>query len=163
LNHAVTIETLIPDFKARTESLAILIESRPSVVGHNLETVPKLYRQLKPLSRYEDSLLVLRTIKQINPAMLTKSSLMLGLGETSDDIVGALEDLKEVGCDMVTFGQYLSPSKAHYPVQKFLSLQEFQDYAQLAKEHGFKTVSSGPLVRSSFKAKELFKEAACTM
>ncbi len=152
------IELLIPDFSGRAGSIKSIVESAPEVIGHNLETVSSLYAELKPDSDYRRSLEVLRLIKKINPSQVTKSGLMLGFGETPEQVAGALEDLRECGCDILTLGQYLAPSKAHYPVREFITPETFSGYKKTALSLGFRGVSCGPLVRSSSDAGQLYGE-----
>lgn len=159
INPDIKIEILIPDFKADTPSLKTVIDASPAVIAHNLETVRRLYPALKPDSSYEISLEALRKIKKINPAMLTKSALLLGLGERKEEVISAMRDLKEASCDILTLGQYLAPSALHYPVSNFIRPQEFKEYQDAGRDLGFRAVLSGPLVRSSYRAEELYKDA----
>jgi lipoic acid synthetase len=156
LNKGILTEALIPDFKGDGLSLKKVIASKPDVIAHNLETVGRLYKELKPDSDYRRSLDLLRIVKGSDSGMITKSSLMLGLGEKEDEVIAAMHDLKNVDCDILTLGQYLSPSARHYPVRNFISPEEFQEYRRIALDLGFKAVASGPLVRSSYRAKELY-------
>ncbi|RJO66774.1 MAG: lipoyl synthase [Myxococcales bacterium] len=151
------IEALIPDFSGDEAALKTLVAARPDVVAHNIETV----RRLTPLARdrradYERSLEVLRAVKRLDPGRLTKSSIMAGLGETDDEIAASLADLKAAGADIVTLGQYLRPSPKHLPVARYLTPEEFQMWEEKARALGFRFVAAGPLVRSSFRAGELF-------
>jgi|TARA_B110000196_G_C21117484_1_gene651348 lipoic acid synthetase len=149
----VTLEVLVPDFRGRLEiALDRLSQSKPDVFNHNLETVPRLYKRARPGADYEWSLKLLQRYKEMNPEILTKSGLMLGLGETSEEIKQVLRDLRQHGVDMVTMGQYLQPSKDHLPVVDFVHPTEFDALGAYAKELGFKAVASGPLVRSSYQA-----------
>ena len=156
----VLVEVLTPDFKGRKECIEQIIHSRPEVFAHNVETV----QRLTPLVRdrragYKQSLEVLRQAKSISPWRLyTKSSLMLGLGEKEGEVRETLQDLRAVGCDIVTFGQYLRPAKRHLPVQEYVSPQRFEQWRQEALGMGFLYVASGPLVRSSYRAGEFFME-----
>jgi lipoyl synthase len=150
------VEALIPDFKGSRASLEILLEGRPICLAHNVETVPELYRSVRPGSFYERSLSVLRMSKEIAPDIATKSNLMLGLGETRDGIRRVMEDLRAVGCDGLTIGQYLAPSKGHLPVQEYVHPDVFDQLGDEARGLGFTFVASGPLVRSSYKADEQF-------
>lgn len=160
VNKEIKIEVLIPDFGGNITSLQAVINSAPSVIAHNIETVRRLYEELRPDSNYELCLEVLRKIKQIKPFLITKSSLMLGLGETEAEVVNTMDDLRFLGCDILTLGQYLAPSVGHYPVKEFIDAERFQKYRQLGRALGFKAVLSGPLVRSSYQAEEVFREVA---
>jgi lipoic acid synthetase len=158
LGKDIKIELLIPDFNANPANLRAVVAARPRVIGHNIETVARLHRELKPSCDYCISLKVLSMIKTIEPAMLTKSSILLGLGEKEEEIISTLRDLREAGCDMVVLGQYLSPSKQHYPVREFVAPEKFRSYQNQAAALGFKTVISSPLARSSYRAEELYEE-----
>lgn len=147
------VEILTPDFRRREErALKILSRQPPEVFNHNLETVPRLYRQARPGADYLGSLQLLRRAKDLMPNVATKSGLMLGLGETREEIVAVLEDLRRHEVDMLTLGQYLQPSRDHLPVRRYLPPEEFEELAQIARELGFRQVASGPLVRSSYHA-----------
>ena len=151
LNPTTTIETLIPDFKGETENIDRIIEVSPEVVSHNLETVRRLTREVRVQAKYDRSLDVLKYLKD-NGINRTKSGIMLGLGEEKHEVLETLNDLINVGVDVVTLGQYLQPSKKHLPVNSFITPEEFKEYEVIAKEMGFRHVESGPLVRSSYKA-----------
>jgi lipoic acid synthetase len=161
LNKNIAIEVLIPDFSGNSESLKTLIAALPTVVAHNLETVPRLYKELRPQANYRLSLAVLRKIKTLNPDLITKSSLMLGMGEQEGEVIEVMKDLRQSECDILTLGQYLAPSPKHYPVKEFMSLEKFTQYRNIGLSLGFKAVLSGPLVRSSYQAEEAYKEALC--
>ncbi|MBT6674568.1 MAG: lipoyl synthase [Proteobacteria bacterium] len=149
----IQIEVLVPDFRGRMDlALENLLQSPPDVFNHNLETVPRLYLKVRPGSDYRWSLELIRKFKQKKPNVPTKSGLMLGLGEEITEVQEVLRDLRERGCDRVTLGQYLQPSRAHLPVQRFVSPEEFQELKVYAEKIGFKSVASGPLVRSSYHA-----------
>ena len=149
----IKIEVLVPDFRGRMDlALENLLQSPPDVFNHNLETVPRLYLKVRPGSDYRWSLELIRKFKQKKPNVPTKSGLMLGLGEEITEVQEVLRDLREHGCDRVTLGQYLQPSRAHLPVQRFVSPEEFQELKVYAEKIGFKSVASGPLVRSSYHA-----------
>lgn len=153
LNPGIRIETLVPDFKKSLDiALDVLAAEVPDVLNHNLETVPRLYRTVRPGSDYKHSLQLLKTFKQMNPQIPTKSGIMLGLGETKEEVVSVLKDLKDHGCDLVTIGQYLQPSKHHHPVIRYVAPEEFQSLKEIALHLGIKDVASGPLVRSSYHA-----------
>ncbi len=147
------IEILVPDFRGRMEpALTILGATAPDVFNHNLETVPRLYRMARPGANYQWSLNLLKEYKARNPQVLSKSGLMVGLGETRDELMRVLDDMREHNIDMLTVGQYLQPSKHHLPVARFVHPDEFQEYADYATRIGFMRVASGPLVRSSYHA-----------
>jgi lipoic acid synthetase len=147
------VEVLVPDFRGRMEvALGILAKSPPDVMNHNLETVPRLYREVRPGADYAWSLKLLKEFKQAHPQVPTKSGLMLGLGETFDEVVDVMKDLRTHNCDMLTIGQYLQPSKHHLPVTRYVDPKEFDQYRVLGEEMGFTNVASGPLVRSSYHA-----------
>lgn len=150
----IKVEILTPDFKGDTEALNIIINSSSDVFNHNIEVVEKIFKTARPQGDYHTSLKVLKYIKE-NSSLVTKSGLMVGLGETIEDIEQTLLDLKSVNCDILTIGQYIQPSKKHLEVAKYYSLQEFEDLKTLAKKIGFKNYQIGPLVRSSYNASEL--------
>ncbi|MFM8443454.1 MAG: lipoyl synthase, partial [Methylococcus sp.] len=150
---ATRIEILTPDFRGRQPiALENLRRSPPDVFNHNLETVPRLYKAMRPGADYAVSRALLRDFKTLFPEIPTKSGLMLGLGETLDEIAAVLRDLREDGCDMLTIGQYLQPSRDHAPVTRYASPDEFAELEALAKRLGFSAVASGPMVRSSYHA-----------
>ncbi len=147
------VEVLLPDFRKRMDlALERLREAPPDVFNHNLETVPRLYRRVRPGADYRGSLLLLRRFKDEHPEVPTKSGLMLGLGEEIDEIRTVLHDLREHGCEMLTLGQYLQPSRYHLPVERFVTPAEFQELGHYARDIGFLSVASAPLVRSSYHA-----------
>ncbi|CDE45406.1 lipoyl synthase [Clostridium sp. CAG:768] len=150
----VKIEILTPDFKGNKDSLNTIIKARPNVFNHNIETVRNVFKTARPQGDYDCSLEVLRYIKD-NSDIITKSGLMIGLGETFEDIEQTLVDLKNVGCDILTIGQYIQPSKAHLEVSKYYTPEEYENLKQLAKKIGIKHYQIGPLVRSSYRASEL--------
>jgi lipoic acid synthetase len=150
---ATKIEILVPDFRGRLQKAVDILANSPcDVFNHNLETVPRLYRKARPGADYHNSLQLLEQYKQAQPDMPTKSGLMLGLGEEADEVQKVLQDLLDHGCSMLTLGQYLQPSKDHLPVERYLTPDEFDQYAEIAKSLGFKQVASAPLVRSSYHA-----------
>ena len=150
-----TLETLIPDFKGKKEDIQRLIDAAPEVVSHNIETVERLTRQVRIQAKYWRSMEVIRTLKE--GGMRTKSGIMLGLGETKEEVFQTLRDLQANGCDVVTIGQYLQPTKKHLPVQRFVHPDEFAEYREIGYQLGFDYVESGPLVRSSYHSeKHLF-------
>ena len=152
------IEILTPDFRKREQrALEILSRHPPEVFNHNLETVPRLYKQARPGADYQGSLNLLRIIRERFPEVATKSGLMLGLGESTEEIVAVMEDLRRHHCDMLTLGQYLQPSRDHLPVRRYVPPEEFGRLAEIARDLGFKQVASGPLVRSSYHADQQFR------
>lgn len=152
----IKIEVLIPDFSGNEESLKIIADCTPEVVGHNMETVKRLYKELRPQSDYDTSLGVLERLKRQNPSLVTKSSLMLGLGETEAEVINAMLDLRHAYCDILALGQYLAPSSEHCAVREFIGIEQFRKYEGIASALGFKAVLSGPLVRSSYRAEEVY-------
>jgi lipoic acid synthetase len=153
LSPGIRVETLVPDFRGRMEiALDILEVEAPDVFNHNLETVPSLYTKVRPGSDYAWSLLLLKKYKERRPDVLTKSGLMLGLGETRAELLQVLQDMRAHNIDMLTLGQYLQPSREHLPVERFVTPEEFDEFGRIATELGFKSVASGPLVRSSYHA-----------
>lgn len=151
----IKVELLIPDFCGKITSLKKVTECFPYIIGHNIETVPRLYPVLRPKADYSLSLEILKKIKEFNPGIRTKSSLMLGMGEIEGEVKSAIKDLSSVGCDFLTLGQYLAPSKRHFPVKEFIDLVQFEKYKDFARGLNFKGVLSGPCVRSSYFAQEL--------
>ena len=158
INRNIKIEVLIPDFQGKTSSLKCVLDASPCVVAHNIETVGRLYKYLRPEADYGLSLKVLSKIKEIQPLLITKSSVMLGLGETETEVIETIKELKSHQCDILTLGQYLAPSINHYPVEEFIPPEQFQRYRDLGFALGFKSVLSGPVARSSYKAAEVYKE-----
>ena len=150
LNPTTTVEVLIPDFKGKLEQLQIVLDAQPDILGHNTETVPRLYRRVRPQGKYQWTLDVLRYAKQ--KGFRTKSGLMLGLGETKTEVLSVMEELRAIGCDILTLGQYLQPTKNHLPVARFVHPDEFAEYRERGLALGFLHVESGPLVRSSYHA-----------
>jgi lipoic acid synthetase len=156
----VKVELLVPDFAGSQEDLATVLAASPEILAHNVETVPRLYREVRHGADYARSITILRQAKQWAPHIVTKSGLMLGLGETAEEVESVLCDLAAAGCDMLTLGQYLAPSLAHVPVRRYVALSEFQQWREQAVGLGFKSVAAGPLVRSSYKARRFFEEMA---
>lgn len=150
------IEILTPDFKNNKNSLNVIIKAKPDVFNHNIETVKEVFKTARPQGNYQNSLDVLKYIKE-NSDIKTKSGLMIGLGETFEQIKSTMKDLNEVGCDILTIGQYIQPSKEHLEVSKYYTLDEYEILKQMAKESGFKNYQIGPLVRSSYNASGLIK------
>lgn len=152
------IEVLTPDFKGDTGALSIVINSRPHIFNHNVETVPSCYETVRPSADYYQSLKLLRDVKALDDSIYTKSGLMLGFGEGEDEVEQVINDLYEVGCDIITIGQYLQPSEKHLPVKEYIPPNIFKKFEIMAKELGFKHASSAPYVRSSFNAEEFSKK-----
>ncbi len=152
----IRLEVLIPDFRGNLDSLQMVVRARPDVLGHNVETVPRLYPKVRPGSSYRRSLEHLRKAKSFGIPVATKSGLMLGLGESDDEIRAVLRDLREVDVDIVTLGQYLQPTREHLAVERFYSPEDFNGYRDYAFALGFRSVASGPLVRSSYHAGSQF-------
>jgi lipoyl synthase len=151
------VEVLIPDLQGRPEAIQTVVTAGPDVLNHNLETIPALYAKVRPEADYQQSLELLRTVRDLSPHMMTKSGLMLGLGETPEGVRQTLSDLRAVDCRMVTLGQYLQPSPAHLPVKRYVPPEEFDQWRDAALKMGFQEVASGPLVRSSYQARELYQ------
>ncbi|MGC2188814.1 MAG: lipoyl synthase, partial [Candidatus Sulfotelmatobacter sp.] len=148
------IEVLIPDFQGLEEPLKIVLEAQPDVLNHNTETVPRLYRAVRSGARYERTLALLENAKKFSPGMVTKSGVMVGLGESTDELVEVFRDLGGRGVDILTVGQYLRPSRDHLPIARFYTPEEFRELRNEALRFGFRHVESGPLVRSSYHAHE---------
>ncbi len=157
LNPECAVEVLTSDFKGSREALKVVMDARPTVFNHNIETVPRLYRQVRPQAVYERSLDVLTWAKEMRPETPTKTGFMLGLGETREEVLATLRDLKERDIDIVTIGQYLRPTPQHLPIVRYATPDEFREYARLGKEMGLRHVESGPLVRSSYHAWDQLK------
>lgn len=152
-----TIEVLTPDFLRKPGAIETVVEARPDVYNHNLETVPRLYRTVRPGARYFHSLRLLARVKELDPAMFTKSGIMVGLGEDKDEVMQVMDDLRAAEVDFLTIGQYLQPTPRHHPVDRFVTPDEFEQYRRLALGKGFLMVASSPLTRSSYHAGEDFK------
>lgn len=148
------IEVLTPDFKGDRDAISTVVRAHPDIFNHNVETVPRLYRTVRPQAKYRRSLDLLRQSKEEDDSIYTKSGVMVGLGETWDEIIAVLADLRDVGVDIVTIGQYLRPSKDHHPLLRYYTPAEFAEFKRLGLEMGFRHVESGPLVRSSYHAHE---------
>ncbi|MGI6529972.1 MAG: lipoyl synthase, partial [Clostridia bacterium] len=155
---SVIVEVLIPDFGGQLESLKTVIDARPDIINHNVETVPRLYPMVRPMADYQRSLELVGRVKEHSEGIVTKSGIMVGLGETFEEVVDVFKNLREVDCDILTIGQYLSPSKEHLPVYEYVHPDLFEEYKKRALELGFRYVASGPLVRSSYMAEEAYKE-----
>jgi lipoyl synthase len=152
LNPECAVEVLTPDFKGSREALKVVMDAKPNVFNHNIETVPRLYKRVRPQAVYERSLDVLTMARELRPETPVKTGFMLGLGETHEEIVATLRDLKEREIDIVTIGQYLRPTPDHLPIERYYTPAEFREYARIGKEMGLRHVESGPLVRSSYHA-----------
>lgn len=156
LDGAIKIETLVPDFQGDSNSLAIVLNACPDVLNHNVETISRLYPEVRPQANYRRSLDLLKISKELFPRVLTKSGFMLGLGEAYEEVLELMGDLKKTGCDFLTIGQYLQPRSDRLPVTRFIPPEEFEEYRRVGEELGFKKVASGPFVRSSFRASKMF-------
>ncbi len=150
----VTIELLIPDMQGNKELIDIILGSKPNILNHNVETVPELYDEVRPMAIFDRSIELLGYVKRTKPEMKTKSGMMLGLGETKEQVIDVFKRLREVDCDMLTLGQYLQPSTAHIPVVEYITPEQFDEYKEIALSMGFKRVASSPLVRSSYYAED---------
>lgn len=152
-----TIEVLTPDFQRKTGAIETVVEARPDVYNHNLETVPRLYSEVRPGARYYHSLRLLETVKKLDPTIFTKSGIMVGLGETKPEIYQVMDDLRAADVDFMTIGQYLQPTPKHHPVIRFVEPHEFVDYATMGRGKGFLVMASSPLTRSSYHAGDDFE------
>jgi lipoic acid synthetase len=157
------VEVLIPDFKGSLSSLKTVLESGVDVLNHNMETVSRLYAKIRPEASFSRSLEIFRSTKQYFPKVITKSGVMLGLGETTDEVCWVFERLLESGCDALTLGQYLMPSRTSYPVHEYVRPEQFEVYRKIALRLGFRWVKAGPYVRSSFHADELVAQCEGVM
>jgi len=151
----IMVEVLIPDFKGSLSALQTVTDACPSVLNHNIETVPQLYPEVRPEANYQRSIQLLKQAKLLNRKLLTKSGLMLGLGETQQEVIEVMDDLRLAGCDVITIGQYLQPSLSHHKLVRYVPPEEFEEYQNIGRKMGFASVISGPLVRSSFHAAEM--------
>ena len=158
MNKKTTIEVLTPDFLRKGESYKVVVNANPDVFNHNIETVPRLYREVRPGSRYFTSIDLLKSVKKINKTIFTKSGIMLGLGETKNEVLQVMDDLLSANVDFLTIGQYLQPSVKHYPLMRYVHPEEFQQFKELALSKGFLIVASSPLTRSSYHADEDFTQ-----
>jgi lipoyl synthase len=147
-----TIEVLIPDFKSNRDALKMVTDAAPEILNHNVETVPRLFKQVQPQDNYEWAMTTLSNAKQLSPTQVTKSGIMLGLGETKDEVIAVMRDLADRKVDILTLGQYLQPSKQHMPIDRYVPLEEFAELKSIGLDLGFRWVESGPLVRSSYNA-----------
>jgi lipoic acid synthetase len=155
----IPVEVLVPDFKGSLSALQTVIDASPAVLNHNVETVPRLYPEVRPGANYQRSLELIQKAKLLNGKLVTKSGFMLGLGETQQEVVEVMTRLREAGCDLLTIGQYLQPSLSHHRVVRYIPPEEFKEYQNIGKEMGFTSVISGPLVRSSYHAAETYLSA----
>jgi lipoic acid synthetase len=160
LDRELKIEVLIPDFKGDPSSLTVVLDEGPDVLNHNIETIPRLYPEVRPQADYKRSLHLLKKAKEKATQTFTKSGFMLGLGETEKEVFSLLRDLSDVGCDFLTIGQYLQPRPDRLPVVRYIPPEEFEGYQKIGEEMGFKSVASGPFVRSSFHAAQMFESKA---
>lgn len=155
----ISVEVLVPDFQGSAQALATVLAAEPAVLNHNVETVPRLYPAVRPQADYERSLQLLAEVKRLTRDTVSKSGFMVGLGEKREEVSSLMRDLREVGCDLVTIGQYLRPSKDHHPVVEYIPPNIFQTYKIEAQSLGFLGVASGPYVRSSYHAEKLYRRA----
>ena len=155
-NRAIAVEVLIPDFGGSRSALETVLSARPVVLNHNLETVPRLYPEVRPQAEYRRSLEILSRGRLLGDNLLTKSGIMLGLGESQQEVIELMTDLRQAGCDVLTIGQYLPPSRKHRELARYISPEKFVEYQNIGKDMGFVSVFSGPLVRSSFHAAESY-------
>ena len=153
-----TVEVLIPDFKGSLDALKIVVDAQPDILNHNVETVPRLFRKVQPQDRYEWAMATLGNAKKLNPKQITKSGIMVGLGEADDELLDVMRDLVALKVDILTIGQYLQPSKKHLPVERFVPPEQFAEFKRVGLEMGFRWVESGPLVRSSYNADRQARE-----
>jgi lipoic acid synthetase len=156
------VEVLIPDFCGDPQSLKTVLDARPDVLNHNVETVPRLYASVRPGAVYQRSIDLLKNARRLDPSILTKSGLMLGLGEEPEEVEKVLDSLLQAGCRILTLGQYLQPSAEHLPVERFVTPDEFEQWRRKALEMGFSEVASGPFVRSSYHAQEAYQALSST-
>lgn len=147
-----SVEVLIPDFKGDIAALKTVLAAKPDILNHNIETVPELYSEVRPMASYKRSLELLRRVKEIDPGIYSKTGIMVGLGETKQQVFAVMDELIQGGCDILSIGQYLRPSKEHLPIVEYITPEQFEEYRRIGLEKGFKYVASGPLVRSSYNA-----------
>ncbi|HWQ78714.1 MAG TPA: lipoyl synthase [Anaerovoracaceae bacterium] len=152
----VTVEVLIPDFKGSISALGKVAEAEPDIISHNVETVERLYPEVRPMASYGRTLELLSDVNRLNDGILSKSGIMVGLGENKEEVIKTFRDLRSAGCDILTVGQYLAPSGEHHPVAEYIHPDLFKEYKRIALEMGFQFVASAPLVRSSYRAGEIF-------
>jgi len=157
-NPLTIVEVLTPDFKGKRDLIKVVTDARPDIYNHNIETIERLHTVVRPQAKYARTLSVLKTVKELDPTIYTKSGIMLGLGETREEVLTTLSDLRAVGVDAVTIGQYLRPTMKHLPVHSFIHPDEFSEYEKIGEEMGFIFVASGPFIRSSYNAIEFSKK-----
>ena len=157
-NPLTIVEVLTPDFKGKKWCIKNVTDAKPDIYNHNIETVERLHTVVRPQAKYERTMGVLKTVKELDPSIHTKSGIMLGLGETRDEVLKTLQDLRNIGVDAVTIGQYLRPTMKHLPVNSFIHPDEFKEYEQIGQDMGFTFVASGPFIRSSYNAIEFSKK-----
>ncbi len=157
-NNTMKIEVLTPDFKGDSNALKTVLDARPDVFNHNIETVPSLYNKVRPMADYETSLNVLRRAKSLRPDLRSKSGIMLGLGETGPEVISVMKEIRETGCDFLTIGQYLRPRRTNIPLTEYIRPEVFEEYRVKGLEMGFQAVASSPLTRSSMDAGKMFAE-----
>lgn len=162
LQPGCSVEVLIPDFKGSLEALIIVIQAHPEILNHNVETVPRLFKKVQPQDHYQWSETILSNAKKMDTDVLTKSGIMVGLGETFDEVKATMRDLRAWDVDILTIGQYLQPSRRHLPIERYYTLQEFEELKQYGIDIGFQWVESGPLVRSSYHAAEQVRALSTT-
>ncbi|WHH61737.1 lipoyl synthase [Petroclostridium sp. X23] len=156
LNEKTVVEVLIPDFDGNVDALSKVIDAKPEIIDHNMETVPRLYATVRPMAQYQRSLDLLENVKQKDNSILTKSGIMVGLGEHEEEVIQVLRDLRKVKCNFLTIGQYLQPSKKHHSIVEYIHPDVFERYKEIGLEMGFDYVESGPLVRSSYHADKAY-------
>ena len=157
-NPHVIVEVLTPDFKGKKWCIKNVTDAKPEIYNHNIETVERLHTVVRPQAKYERTLSVLRTVKELDASIYTKSGIMLGLGETKEEVIQTLQDLRDIGVDAVTIGQYLRPTMRHLPVVEYVHPREFKEYEKIGEDMGFAFVASGPFIRSSYNAIEFSKK-----
>lgn len=153
-DESLIIELLIPDLKGKEKDIQTIVDTKPDIINHNVEVVPRLFRKITPQSNYETSLKLLKLVKEFDPSIFTKSGMMVGLGETKQEVFDVMKDLREVNCDILTIGQYLKPPSSNLEIEEYVHPEIFKEYEELAYNMGFKFVASAPFVRSSFNAEE---------
>lgn len=158
VNQNATVEVLIPDFEGSRGAIEVVVGAKPDIINHNLETVPRLYKEVRPKADYQRSLKIIKLVKELSADIFTKSGMMLGLGETEEEILAVMKDLRQINCDLLTLGQYLRPSEEHLPVARFIPPDEFEHIAAKGRGIGFSGIASGPFVRSSYRADELLRQ-----
>ena len=158
LNPDILIEVLIPDFKGNINALKKIVDVKPDIINHNVETIPRLYSQVRPQAIYKRSLELLKNVKEMDSSIITKSGIMLGLGENKEEVVQVLKDLYEYKCELITIGQYLPPSNQHYPLERYVTPEEFNEFKVIGEGIGLLHVESAPMVRSSYNAYEAIEK-----